>query len=71
MATFDPGALVEARAKKGMTQSRLAAAAGLSASLISCYENGHTTPRPTTAYKLADALGVSKQSLYKSNEVAA
>lgn len=71
MHLFDPSALVEARARKQMTQARLAAAAGLSVSLISCYENGHTVPRPATAYKLADALGVSKSSFYKAEEMSA
>lgn len=47
------------REKRGLSQSGLAKSAGITKEGVSAIERGTTkTPRPTTLYALADALGV-------------
>lgn len=56
-----------ARIRKGMTQSELAEKAGVALSTISFVENGkHEAVRAPTISKLANALGVSVESLFKA-----
>lgn len=56
-----------ARIRKGMTQSELAEKAGVALSTISFVENGkHKAVRAPTISKLANALGVSAESLFKA-----
>ncbi len=59
-----------AREKKGWNQSKLGEEAGVQQSQISSYENATgKTPSLETAYKLAEALGVSLDSLCGANDV--
>jgi transcriptional regulator with XRE-family HTH domain len=51
--------LREVRELHGWSQSRLAEEAGVSRDSISNYETGHREAYPSTAKKLADALGVT------------
>ncbi|WP_439871360.1 helix-turn-helix domain-containing protein [Pseudomonas syringae] len=51
------------RAKKGLTQRELGAAAGVAWSMISKYESGKSAPRLKVLMKLADALSVSADEL--------
>lgn len=64
MLRFDPVALLEARAKRGLTQAELATAAGVSSSMITRYERGVCAPRATTAFRMAEALGVLRTDFY-------
>lgn len=59
-----------AREKKGWNQSKLGEEAGVQQSQISNYENTTSkTPSLETAYKLAEALGVSLDSLCGADDV--
>ncbi|MCP8350649.1 XRE family transcriptional regulator [Pseudomonas sp. FBF18] len=55
--------LAQLRAKKGLTQRELGAAAGIAWSMVSKYESGQSIPRLKILMRLADALGVSKEDL--------
>jgi transcriptional regulator with XRE-family HTH domain len=50
--------------KRGMTQSDLSRASGLGRDSVSGYVRGRNLPEPTSAKKLADALGVTMEDLY-------
>jgi transcriptional regulator with XRE-family HTH domain len=58
----------ELRAKKGWSQSRLAAEAGITQSTLSRIENGTQEPRAQTLVKIADALDVDYKTLAESGE---
>jgi transcriptional regulator with XRE-family HTH domain len=51
------------RQSKNLTQADLAKLTGISQHSISKLETGQTAPRPETALRLADALGVSPRTL--------
>lgn len=55
------------RRKKGFTQKELAEKTGLSRSFISQIENNTNTPSNDSLFKIAEALGISVESL-KDNE---
>jgi transcriptional regulator with XRE-family HTH domain len=56
-----------ARVKKGMTQVELAEKAGVALSTVSFVETGrHAASRALTLSKLANALGVSVESLLQA-----
>ncbi|WP_332773280.1 helix-turn-helix transcriptional regulator [Pseudomonas sp. ESBL1] len=55
--------LAQLRAKKGLTQRELGAAAGIAWSMVSKYESGQSIPRLKILMRLADALGVPKEDL--------
>lgn len=71
-ATFDRGRLRLARELMGWNQTRLAAAADISAAALSQFESGATRPRPDTLERIADELGVPTsfffQPLVESHE---
>ena len=52
------GALVEARAKRGMTQEKLAKKIGTKQSAIARFESGRSNPTFSFVQKLSDALGL-------------
>ena len=60
---FSPESLRQHRAARGLTQAQLAKLAGVTRPAISWYETGAKTPRLSTAYKLAEALGVELEAL--------
>jgi transcriptional regulator with XRE-family HTH domain len=60
--------IVELRAKKGWSQSKLAEEAGITQSTLSRIENGTQEPRAQTLVKIADALGVEYRALLESGE---
>ena len=55
------------RAWKRWTQDELASAAGVSRTTVSMLENGAALANPVTVYKLARALGISRQQLLEEN----
>lgn len=55
--------LQQLRETKGMTQSQLAALAGVSEAAVCAWEKGKSRPRPHRADELAAILGVSKLEL--------
>ena len=56
--------LREERDSKGWTQAELAARVGVSLKTINTVENRVFTPSATLAIKLAEALGVSVETLF-------
>jgi putative transcriptional regulator len=56
--------LREERDSKGWTQAELAARVGVSRKTINTVENRVFTPSATLAIKLAEALGVSVETLF-------
>lgn len=52
------------RMKQGLTLRQLGAMADLSASSIAAIEKGVSLPRPGTAKRLCDALGVAFEDLF-------
>lgn len=56
------------RAQRNLTQRELADLIGVSWSQISRYESGIVKPRLGSLLKLADALGVSRETLLGSHE---
>jgi|WetSurMetagenome_2_1015567.scaffolds.fasta_scaffold868034_1 transcriptional regulator with XRE-family HTH domain len=62
----------EIRTKKGLTQDKLANAAGVKQATISDIERGKIKhPGINTAAKLANALGVSIEDLFPVNKTTA
>ena len=59
--------LREIRKAKGMTQTRLAAAAGVTQQALSAIETGKATPSVATARRLAAALGCEWWQLLESS----
>lgn len=53
----------------GMTQVQLAKAVGLTSKSISAYECGRAVPTLNTLIKLADALGVSLDTLVGRGDI--
>ena len=58
MKTFGEG-LKALRERAGLTQAALASKTGLSLGIVRDYEQGRKEPALRSAFKLADALGVS------------
>lgn len=56
--------LTHLMARKGWKQSDLSRHSGVGRDSISTYVNARTLPEPTSAQKLADALGVTVEELY-------
>ena len=56
--------LREWRQYRGLTQSRLAEAAGVRQATISAIENGRVSPSVATARRIADALGCDLDDLF-------
>jgi ribosome-binding protein aMBF1 (putative translation factor) len=52
------GALIDARAKRGMTQEKLAKKIGTKQSAIARFESGRSNPTFAFVQKLSDALGL-------------
>jgi DNA-binding XRE family transcriptional regulator len=61
--------LIEARKRKGYTQKQLADMLGCQKSTISNWENGHSTPSLTDAYRVALVLDSDIHDLFLSNDV--
>jgi transcriptional regulator with XRE-family HTH domain len=59
------------RRDRGFTQSELAEKAGVSATMITFYENGHKWPYPDTIKSLAKALKVPESDLFQDQKVSA
>lgn len=60
----------ELRERRGMTQSRLAEAAGMTSDEVSRIERGVREPRFGTLERLADALGVAVAELFSARASA-
>ncbi|TYQ14767.1 UNVERIFIED_CONTAM: DNA-binding XRE family transcriptional regulator [Acetivibrio alkalicellulosi] len=60
--------LAELRIKAGFTQNLLAKASGTNVSLISRLEKGDHTPRPDSALKICNALGVRFDDLFEISD---
>lgn len=58
------------REAAGMTQKQLAQAVGVKQAMISHIEVGERLPSLPLAIQLADALGVTVDALYSTQEVA-
>src|SRR5215212_10798926 len=61
--------LAELREQKALTLRDLEEASGVGADAISKIENGHRKPRPSTLRKLARALGVGVEDLFREPAV--
>jgi transcriptional regulator with XRE-family HTH domain len=64
MATMSESYLRKRRLECGLTQTELAARAGVSRQLIAAVEAGHNTPAVDAALRLALALGTSVEELF-------
>lgn len=53
------------RTALGLSQSELGRISGCSRALISMIENGYASPRPATAARIAEAVGLSDGSLFE------
>jgi putative transcriptional regulator len=51
------------RLEKGLTRREVAASAGITENSLLNYEKGKRSPRLTTAYRIAEALGVSVEEI--------
>jgi DNA-binding XRE family transcriptional regulator len=60
--------LKEHRDKLGLTQLQVARMAGLTERTIRLLERGESIPRLTTARALADALGVSVEDIFPTED---
>lgn len=60
---ISPAAIVAAREARDWNQTDLAKEVGVSQVTISKYESGERRPTPATLRKLAEALGVERDSL--------
>lgn len=60
----------QARLQAALTQEEAASRAGVSAVAWGNIENGHSVPRPATARKVAEALGVEAGYLLTGRELA-
>jgi putative transcriptional regulator len=60
--------LKEAREARGLTQAQLAEAVGVSRKTINTVENGIFVPSTVIALKLAAALGVPVEALFRLAE---
>jgi transcriptional regulator with XRE-family HTH domain len=64
------GLLAEARRKKGLTQTELAAMLKTSSRVVSYYEREATNPSWATITKIADVLGVAPEALIHPSKEA-
>ena len=62
---FVPEQLILARGRANLKQSELGKIVSVSSRQISRYETGEQSPRLTVVARLADALGIDPESLYK------
>lgn len=62
--SYFSNALIQLRKQDGLTQSELAAAIGMSKSIISMYESGQRMPSFEAAEALADFFNVNMDQLY-------
>jgi DNA-binding XRE family transcriptional regulator len=62
-------ALIQARKEKGFTQERLAELLGCKKSTISNWENGHSSPSLTDAFKVAELLDSDVNDLFSGLKV--
>lgn len=62
-------ALIQARKKKGYTQERLAELLGCKKSTVSNWENGHSTPSLTDAFRVAELLESDVNDLFSGLKV--
>lgn len=71
MTNAEIGEMIRARRlSRGMTQSQLASAAGMSESAIAMYEAGKRRPRENAVEALADAFNVPKWAIcYSEKEI--
>jgi transcriptional regulator with XRE-family HTH domain len=60
--------LPELRIRRGLSQGDLGREAGVRADTVSSIERGKHVPRPSTLRKLADALGVEVEGLFREPE---
>lgn len=56
-----------ARVALSLSQDELATRSGCSRALISMIENGYVVPRPATAARIAEALGLSDTTLFEDS----
>lgn len=63
---FDPDKLTELRGLKKMSRATLAQLAGLSEVQLKRIENGHSQPRDTSIYRLAEVFGVTADHFFTS-----
>lgn len=68
--TLNAAALRERRLLAGMTQAALAAKVGVHPISLVRYESGKQQPRPDTAHRLAQALGVQIADLVTITDAA-
>ncbi len=54
-----------ARLAIGLSQGELGKICGCSRALISMIENGYASPRPATAGRIAEAVGLSGETLFE------
>lgn len=54
------------REKRGLTQAKLAAKAGLNRAVINKIENGQSEPSPGTLQAIADALNISDEVIFRA-----
>jgi transcriptional regulator with XRE-family HTH domain len=59
-------AIRRAREQRGIAQSVIADAAGISLTYLSLLERGENTPTLTVVFRLCDALGVSPSELVEA-----
>jgi len=64
LITVDSQKLIETRVKAGFSQNTLAKKSNTSSALISRLEANKANPRPTSAVKICEALGVDFDSLF-------
>lgn len=60
---FDPQALEELRVRSGLAKDQIAVRTGVTPNVISRWFNGHASPSPGHALRLADVLGVDVLTL--------
>lgn len=57
--------IAEYRKKKGYTQARLAASAGLAEKHIAAIEQGRAKPSLNTIYSICEGLGIKAEELFR------
>lgn len=62
--------MLEARRRAGLSQQEIAARLGTSGTVVGRYERGHVTPSVEVAWKVAQLLGVTLDSLCGGSELA-
>jgi DNA-binding XRE family transcriptional regulator len=62
-------ALIKARKKKGLTQEGLAEEVGCTKASISNWENGHSNPTLSDAFKVSEILGEDINTIFAGLKV--